>query len=70
MTTTTETAERTRPFRIAVDLDPELRRQLRTWCLNSGLPGATQAGVLRALAERLMSDPELSAALAADLAQK
>jgi hypothetical protein len=67
MTTTTETPARTRPVRITVDLDPEMHRQLRIWCVNSGLSAATQAGVLRALAARLMSDPELSAAVAADL---
>lgn len=67
MTTAPETPTRTRPVRITVDLDPEMHQQLRLWCVKSGLPAATQAGVLRALAARLMTDPELSAAVAADL---
>jgi hypothetical protein len=61
---------RTKPVRITVDLDPEMHRQLRIWCVNSGLPAATQAGVLRALAARLMTDPELSAAIGAELAEQ
>ena len=75
MTTTAETPAarpplRTRPVRTTVDLDPTLHHQLRTWCLNSGVIGATQAGVLRALAVRLMTDSQLSEAIAADLAEK
>lgn len=67
MTTTTNEPSRTRPYRVPVDLDPEMRRALRLWCVNTGLPAATQAGVLRALAARMLRDPELSAAIAADL---
>lgn len=70
MTITEEPLTRTKPVRITVDLDPEMHRQLRIWCVNSGLPAATQAGVLRALAARLMNDPELSASIAAELAEK
>jgi tetrahydromethanopterin S-methyltransferase subunit D len=67
MTTTTD-AQRTR--RLTLDLDPAMHHGLRTWCLNSGVIGATQAGTLRALTARLLTDPELSDAIAADLAQK
>ncbi|HWD83260.1 MAG TPA: hypothetical protein VG497_30380 [Kribbella sp.] len=64
MTTTTDT--RTKPVRTTVDLAPEMHLELRTWCLHAGVR-ATQAGVLRALAARLLHDPELSAAIKADL---
>ncbi|WP_433169915.1 hypothetical protein [Kribbella sp. CA-247076] len=66
-TTVTKEPNRTRPYRVPVDLDPEMRRKLRLWCVNTGSPAATQAGVLRALAARMLRDPELSAAIAADL---
>ncbi|MET7284170.1 hypothetical protein ABZS29_38410 [Kribbella sp. NPDC005582] len=64
MTTTTDTPNKT--VRTTVDLAPELHLELRTWCLHAGVR-ATQAGVLRALAARLLRDPELSAAIKADL---
>jgi hypothetical protein len=67
MTTTTTGPNRTRPRRLTVDLDPVMQRDLKLWCVNTGLPGASQAGALRALAARLLTDPELSAAVAADL---
>jgi hypothetical protein len=70
MTTTTETPDRRRTVRLTLDLDPDMHHELRAWCLNSGVIGASQAGALRALTARLLTDPELSSAIADDLQQK
>lgn len=64
MTTTTETRAK---VRTTVDMAPEMHHELRAWCLNSGLPAAKLAGVLRALTDRLLRDPDLSAAIKHDL---
>ncbi|MFD7161671.1 hypothetical protein ACFV9C_44300 [Kribbella sp. NPDC059898] len=65
---TTTDPNRTRPRRLTVDLDPEMHRDLHLWWVGTGIPGASSAGTLRALTARLLTDPELAAAVTADLA--